>query len=141
MLKHAPFILFLAGSTLSAAVPASNLFAREGNVDTDICSQTFGPGDHTWTTIPCTIAEVVQTGFKYSARERWMAAHATEAFAEAQRCWLFSQSTKHSFSQTVSNFLHGPDGMRCEILDVSSGLLSGCTNNGNKCDEAGHPAG
>ncbi|OBT86910.1 hypothetical protein VE02_04384 [Pseudogymnoascus sp. 03VT05] len=140
MLKLAPFIFVLAGRTLSTALPAINLFSGEGNANSDACKQDFGPWDHSWTTIPCTIDEVVDTGGKYSARERWMAANATEAFLGAQWCWLFSRSSNHfSFSQSVSNFLHGPDGMKCEILDVSGGSLSGCSNE-HTCDEAGHAA-
>ncbi|OBT91658.2 hypothetical protein VE01_10350 [Pseudogymnoascus verrucosus] len=141
MLKLAHFILVLAGGTLSTALPAINLFSGAGNANSDVCKQDFGPWDHSWTTTSCTVDEVVNTGGKYSARERWMAANATQAFLGAQWCWLFSRSTNHfSFSQSVSNYLHGPDGMKCEILDASGGSLSGCSGD-HGCDEAGHAAG
>ncbi|RDL39921.1 uncharacterized protein BP5553_04261 [Venustampulla echinocandica] len=151
MFASVPLFLALAGSALST--PANVLFKRGDTVDNNSCfndpnlpapqPKSLGGLDHNWMTLHCDIPEVANVGGKYSPRERWVAAQATNALAAAQICWIMSKdqtANKFTFSQSVSNFIHGKDGMKCEILDASGGSLSGCSET-SVCDEAGHAAG
>ena len=95
-----------------------------------------------WMSVSCTEPSVVNLGGNFRPDERWDNADATAALYWAWICYARTQNFSKnptalalSFSQTVSNFLNGPDGFKCELLDESS------CNGGNLCKEEGHAAG
>jgi chitinase len=97
--------------------------------------------DMSWMTTSCSIDEVVNTGFTYTASQRWAAVQASYAFQQFHVCWLdpttdvrYPALHQHSFSLGVFNYFMGPDETHCEEFGRGCDATTQCT-------ESGHPAG
>ncbi|KAF7561563.1 hypothetical protein G7046_g2578 [Stylonectria norvegica] len=115
-----------------------------------------GANDLGWMSVSCSIPEVVNTGLKYTARQRWEVSHLEdmrerEVLTKAQAadamnallafriCWKTEEQAnalieKQSWSQGLFNYFHGPDNQHCELYQ------HGCDEY-QKCSEEGHAAG
>lgn len=71
---------------------------------------------------------------------RWWSVDTPHAFGAAIEEWRKRRDSGNtgglSFSEQISNFFHGPEGMNCEVTAVRNGC-----NGGVECDDVNHPGG
>jgi hypothetical protein len=85
--------------------------------------------------LECSIKEIVDTDQQYTPQQKWKAADANSALAASEVCaTLVRGNTRKSYSDTVSNFLHGPTNFLYEGVDPDAG------GSGTGCDPSTYRA-
>ncbi|KAG6010827.1 hypothetical protein E4U21_004215, partial [Claviceps maximensis] len=79
----------------------------------DACDWEFRTG--TWVNHSCTEDQVVAP-FNYTSRERWVALDSDSAWNDAKARWLFCDSKRIQFTQSVTQFFHANENAKCNDL-------------------------